>query len=206
MTRLVPVDVRNCVPLRIGDGESSIGSRLGGSAPEGVRPTRVTSATRYFCTIRIVEDPVQEITVFLSFDFSCMFDCASIVHESGDVVEVVTHGESRRGVDPKFASELTPHPIHHGQVSTDAFSHERGIRRVRPSHKLGGSPFIQESEGLSDVIAELTKQGYLQILQIDFPSLDDGDIDGDWPFAGGMFHVFGREPFSDCLWKCLWQY
>ena len=43
--------------------------------------------------------------------------------------------------------------------------------------------------------AELFRDGYVQVLQLDFPDGDDGDISGNWPFGDGLFNLFWRPPF-----------
>ncbi|MCC9628904.1 hypothetical protein LOC68_10880 [Blastopirellula sp. JC732] len=207
MSRLFPRQDRDCVPLVIGDGDSESGSRLGGLPPAGVTPNRLTSLTKYFCTIRVAEDPVLEISVFLSFDFAGMADGAGVVHTSGDLFEVVTHGDSTRSIKSALASELTPHPILHGQECADKLVDDDGNEIVISHHKLGGRPFIQDSgEGLPALVRSLREEGYFQIVQIAFPDAHDGDVDGDWPFAVGMFHLFGEEPIDKCSWRCFWEY
>ena len=76
-------------------------------------------------------------------------------------------------------------------------------------HELvhGGSPYlVRETPDLRAQLDETAALGYLQILQIDFPT-NEGDelVYGDWPFADGVFHLFGRPPFDSDAWRWLWQ-
>ncbi len=207
MLRLFPSNDGECVPLVIDDGNSVSGSRLGGRPPAGVVPGHITPLTRYFCTIRIAEDPVLEISVFLSLDFDSMADGAGIIHASGEVIEAIVHCESLRGDDTVLASELTPHPIRHERTCEDYLIDEDGNHVVRSHHKLGGSPFLQDTgEGLPAAVRQMRDEGCFQVVQIDFPGADDGDVEGDWPFAGGIFHLFGSNPMETCLWRCFWEY
>ncbi len=207
MSRLFPINNGYCIPLIIGDGKSDTGSRLGGQPPAGVIPSNVTPLTRYFCTIRIAEDPTLEVSVFLSFDFDRMADNAGSIQSSVKLFEVVTHGESIRSDQSALISELTPHPILHGLVCEDYLVDDDGSRIVRSDHKLGGYPFIQDiGEGLPDAVAQAHKEEYFQVVQIDFPGYRDGPVAGDWPFAGGIVHLLGREPLEKCSWRCFWEF
>jgi len=207
MSRLFPINNGYCIPLVIGDGISDAGSRLGGFPPVGVTPRHITPSTRYFCTIRIDEEPVLEVSIFISFDFDRMADNAGIIQTEGELFEVITHGESVRAQNSAFKSELTPHPILPRTMCDDYVVDDEGSRFVRSNHKLGGYPFIQDtSDGLPEAVGKAYEEAYFQVLQIDFPGSDDGNIDGDWPFAGGIFHLLGREPLEECSWRCFWEY
>ena len=196
-----------CVPLVIGNGKSDTGSRLGGESPVGIAPGKVTLATRYFATIQICVDPVVELSLFLSFDFNEMADSAGVVHSSERLVQPVVHSESRRSTTPLITSDLSSHPIIHGMECEDWLIDDDGSRIVRSHHKLGGRPYIQDAgEGLPAAVAELETAGYFQVVQIAFPRAGDGDVEGDWPFAGGVFHLLGTEPLENSSWRYFWEY
>ena len=147
-----------------------------------------------------------EVSVFLSFDFDGMADNAGVIQSHGQLFEAVTHGESVRASDSEFESELTPHPLHYGRICED-FVIDDGSRVVRSGHKLGGFPFIQDTgEGLPIAVAQAYEEGFFQIVQIDFPGARDGPVKGNWPFAGGVFHLLGCEPLEECLWRGFWEY
>ena len=206
MSRLFPTNSAECVPLVIVDGDSHSGSRLGGLPPLGITPGHVTPLTSYFFTIRIADEPGLEVSVFLSLDFDRMADGAGIIHTSGELFEVVTHGRSVRTAVSALISELTPHPLQHGIPCKDVIDDD-DTQIVRPHHKLGGYPSIQETgEGLPAAVAQAYEHGFFQVLQIDFPGSGDGDVDGDWPFAGGTFHLLGSEPLDRCTWLGFWEY
>jgi hypothetical protein len=145
--------------------------------------------------------------MFLSFDFRGMAGNAGVIHSSGKLFEAITHGASVRGNDSALISELPPHPIKHLPMCEDYVIDDDGSRIVESDHKLGGYPFIQDiGEGLPTAVAQAHEEGFFQVVQIDFPGAKDGPVDGDWPFAGGIAHLLGREPLEECSWLCFWEY
>ena len=61
-------------------------------------------------------------------------------------------------------------------------------------HKTGGVPFFAQLEGtvLRDSL-EAMASGYLHILHLDFPSQEDAEFSGNWPFGENVFHVFAKQ-------------
>ena len=207
MPRLFSNGSGRCIPLVIGDGRSDSGSRLGGTPPAGIAPLNVTSLTKYFATIQISRDPVVEISVFLTFDFNEMADNAGVIHSSGRLVQFVTHAASARNDAPEILSDLSPHPIIHGTECEDWLVDDDGTQIVRAHHKLGGRPYVQYvGDGLPASLSQAEEAGYFQVVQIAFPGAKNGDVDGDWPFADGIFHVLGKEPLDECSWRYFWEY
>ena len=50
------------------------------------------------------------------------------------------------------------------------------------------------------------EQSFVLVAQFDFPSGEDALVAGDWPFADGMFSLFGRRPFGDQDWRWYWDF
>ena len=135
-----------------------------------------------------------------------MLESAGVIHSSDRLVQVIAHSESARSQDSEILSDLSPHPMVHGTTSDDWLVDDEGNRIVESRHKLGGRPFLLNPlEGPSAAMAKVTAEGYFQIVQIDFPNAKDADIAGNWPFADGIFHILGKEPFDDCSWRYFWE-
>lgn len=104
MRLLCPSDSQKCLPLRIANGESDEGPRIGGHAPQDVAPTKETPKTRYFMTLPLTLDADTEVSFFLSLSFDQMLDKAGKFY-SGPLVEaVVRRAEKRRGVGTAIRS------------------------------------------------------------------------------------------------------
>jgi hypothetical protein len=195
--RLVaPSDPARSRPFRILDGESERGPRFGGRAPEGSFEHLRDDAV-YVLTIPLAIDPELELSVFRQGE---LWDAMNAGVFSDDRVVAVVHAPSRRRDDGRYRSALSEHRIVLGEEVDDVHLDEAaGEPRPRCDHKIGGRPYcIQEPE--LEAGEALLRRGLVQLVQLDFPSSEDGDISGSWPFADGMFNLFGAPPFGETFW------
>ena len=207
MRLLSPSDTSRCVPLHVGSGPSPTGPRLGGMPPVGIAPPKLLPGTRYFATIPLASTPPLEASIFLSFDFDQMAATASTIGAS-DLVSVVVHPPAERVAISDLASELSAHPLVLEPEQSDTIIDDEGNPMINSRHKLGGRPytFRDRFEHIRGS-GELATGGFMQVLQIDFPaSTRDAAVEGTWPFADGMFHLFAREPFQHGDWRWLWEF
>lgn len=202
MQKIFPDDKTQCIPFYISNKNYSTGSRLGGNHPQDIIPEG--KRVRYLGTFQITIKPTIEISIFLFFDFSEMYDYSNILFNNDKFVKILSHGKSIRTKNPLIGSDLSPHSIFLSKVSND-FILDDGNKIIHPHHKLGGRPYISDINLINQVKA-IEKKGYFQALQLAFPNHNDGEIEGDWPFAGGSFHLFGKEPFDNCVWYYCWEY
>lgn len=189
-----------CTPLNIGRGDSTSGSRVGGRPPLGISP-RLVATARYFATIGISNDPVQEISLFFPLNGDVVAARSGQIHRDG--IEVVVHGESRRDLHA-LATPLPEHPLIVQARTSDWITDEEGEASIRAGHKVGGRPLLLHNEAaIEKALADLDANGYRHVLQFDFPvGGDDALFDGPWPFGDGMFHLFGR--CTEGLWEWQW--
>ena len=108
---------------------------------------------------------------------------------------VLTHPELPVSDAPERNSVLSAHPIVVGSEAPDLVSDEDGGTVIDSSHKIGGRPYCIQEPELSGA-KELFADGYLHVLQLDFPGPPDA-VKGEWPFGGGLFNLFWRPPFEE---------
>lgn len=193
------------MPLRVvACGPSESGPRLGGTAPEGVRPSVKTRDTRYLATIPLSDDGEIDVSFFLSLTFDEMLRDAGRMYQ-GAAIEPVTHSPRGRGRGDEFKSVLSPHPLDLGGARDD-WSIEDGGEIIESGHKIGGRAYlIQSTEARRRELERAWSEGFRQFLQLDTPA--EAAVKGDWPFANGMFHAFVRVEDSDrpLRWRFFWE-
>lgn len=198
-----------CMQIRIGNGSSFSGPRIGGTPPEGISSTRLSEA-HYLLTLSLEEDDSVEVSLFLNQDWwDCFFDQLRIVFSADDPwIDFVIHGPSVRATNDYRRSLLTPHPINYGAIILDQQGYDEDNKIVPSSdHKLGGRPFFIKSEDDFVTAVEATEQrGYRQLLQLAFPGSEDANIAGDWPFADGIFNLFFKQEEGNYCWCYCWQF
>lgn len=193
------------IPLRIDASDVLAGARLGGRAPDGCSPRRLGEGARYLATVPLSSDPELEVTVFTSFSFEEMLDAASSIARATQLTDAVAHSPSRRRDDSAFLSELPGYGLVLGEPQKD-IELDQGRAVVRSTHKLGGRPYFMHGDpSLEQEVEALLDAGFRQVLQLEFPGASDAPVEGDWPFADGVFHVLGREPFGPEDWRAFWE-
>jgi len=193
------------IPFRIDREDALTGARIGGRAPEGCSPPSLGSAGRFLVTVPLAIDPDLEASVFVGFTFQEMLRAAGDIDGGSRFVDVVVHQPSRRRDDSAYSSKLPGHALVLGMRQPDTEADPDGPV-ARSSHKLGGTPFIMRGgPTLDQAIQDLIEGGFRQVLQLDFPGADDFPVQGSWPFADGVFHLLGRQPFSAADWRAFWE-
>ena len=103
-----------------------------------------------------------------------------------------------------FSSELSEHPLVLGPEADDWFL-EEGEEVVDSRHKLGGRPYtIHDPPDYFSGTREAAELGMVHFLQFDFPGQGE-EVEGNWPWGGGMFHVFYRGPLYAAEWASFWE-
>jgi hypothetical protein len=194
-----------CIPFVIGEGPSEHGPRLGGVAPEGIKPK--VDGLRYFLTVPVDRPGEVMMSVFSDPSEHFIFGGNAGKILAGSGVDVAFHGAVGRSKQSNACdSPLTPHPIVLLNEVADAQEEEGGEVVPNSANKLGGDPYLVERAGrLDEEVRQLLASGYRQSLQIDFPSAQDAAVSGDWPFGTGMFHVLTRQTDIGYEWRCFWE-
>lgn len=194
------------LPFRIASEDVEKGSRLGGRAPEGVEPALAPDLARYLLSI-VLGDAQQEISVFLAVDYGRLFDLSGqIVGPAENAVDVIIHPPSVRSLTDRFHSDLSGHALVFGEPREDLILRENGSLTPRSSHKCWGQPYFLHGEPeLESRVVELLTRGFRHVLQLDVPGSEDGEVDGNWPFADGVFHLLLRSGVSEVEWRTFWE-
>ncbi len=121
-----------------------------------------------------------------------------------DRIVVTIHEDLPRGSSEKYSSELTMHPVILGPEQIDTLVDEEGELVLNSDHKIGGRPYCLQEPELPGA-EELFTLGYRQVLQLDFPGYEDGEISGDWPNYGGLFNLFWNIPFDAFPYQWYFQ-
>jgi hypothetical protein len=189
-------DRARSIPFRILDGESERGARFGGRAPEGAFEGRLRDDAVYVMTLPLAKGPAREISIFRQGE---LWDAMNAGLFSDERIVAIVHEPSRRRKDRRWASHMSEHRIVLGDELDDMNTADDGETKPRADHKIGGRPYCLQEPELEGAEA-LLERGLVQLVQLDFPSADDGDISGNWPFADGMFNLFGAPPFDTVFW------
>ena len=210
MNLICPQDLNVSRPFQRGLGPSEIGPRMGGRPPKGIYPSSLCVEPRYLLTLPLSEDRQSEITIFYSWDqFNKLIGVPnnSIEKSIGKYIDIAIHGHSFRDIASPFTSDLSEHPVIISDPVNDLVIDDEIDEAPLSDHKIGGRPCrIRNLEQLFKNVASIQAQGYLQVVQLEFIGSNDVEWKGNWPFADGVFHLFGKPPFGEHNWCWIWQY
>jgi len=201
MQLYAPVDVALSCPFRIPDGPSQSGPRIGGLAPSLLTPPALHPSAEYILTFPLCVEPLLYASIFRNCASDDFFHALNDGFMADDRIVAAVHPDLPRGESALHASQVSPHPLRLQLPAPDVLPDGEGGFVTSSDHKLGGRPYcIQEPEveGADALIAA----GYVQVLQVDFPGFEDGNICGPWPFGDGLFNLLWRPPFlaSELRW------
>lgn len=197
-----------CSPLQIVDGTGTPGAGLGGRAPEVLDefPGGSAPAVYYFATVPLRAGSSQFVSLFVA-DLVDLMPNRARVNEVGLLRPVVHAARPRAQRRSPFDSKLSEHGLLAQDEVEDWILDDEGNAIIRPGHKLGGRPhLVRVTAELSRGIDKCRSEGLDLIAQFDFPSGNDALVKGDWPFADGMFFLFGREPWREENWRWSWDF
>lgn len=193
-----------CLPMRIVPPTDSINNgKLGGRPPKGIIPKRGLYSLKYFITVKLSGEENLFISLFVA-DFENLLGVRGRVNKLG-MVENVIHKPQQRENNSQFQSQISEHDIQILETENDSEEIDKEIIYLS-GHKIGGFPhLIRNKNNLENDINKLFENGFLQIVQIDFPGNQDDVVSGDWPFGDGIFSLFGKAPFENENWFWCWD-
>jgi hypothetical protein len=190
MPLIAPADVSMCRRLLIGAGASDAGPRLGGRAPALDVPLSLAEGSQYVLTFPLFEHPDGFVSVFINGGPNTLWSAMNQGLQPDDRILAVRHGATPRGRSERFSSDVSAHPLVIApDPERDVIVNEQGESLISSGHKLGGKPYCIQEPTLAGADA-LMARGFVHALQLDFPSRADGAVNGNWPFADGMFNLF----------------
>jgi hypothetical protein len=146
-------------------------------------------------TLPLAQEPDMELSIFRQ---APLWDAMNRGLHTDDRIVAIVHAPSRRREDRRFASPVSEHRIVLGAEQDDLVAGDAGPRPIE-DHKIGGRPYCVQEPELEGAEA-LQGSGIVQLVQLDFVSPDDADVEGGWPFSDGMFNLFGAPPFDVFHW------
>lgn len=166
-------------------------SRFGGPPPFGVDgPTD----SQYLLTAPLPDGSGRQATVFLCCDFDYILDHSGELLSDSSVAIRVHRPTVGRSDAPSSFPEFTLALSEETQEGTEPYE----------SHKIGGQPYLIDLDQAS--LKDVFSRGFVQILQLDIPvNKEDIEVDIDWPFGDGIFHLLGRPPFTQGEWIWFWE-
>src|SRR6185503_3362689 len=155
MQLVSPIDPFVSRPVRIVNGEGSLGTLLGGRPPIGVAPAGETGHLRYFATVPLTEEPMQLVSIFLA-DLESLMAVRGRVNPNG-LLELVVHAPVQRGSGSSaLDSGLSAHGLSVLASASDLVIDDDGTQVIRPGHKVGGRPhLLRASSQLSRALDDL---------------------------------------------------
>jgi len=214
-SRLAPPDRSRSRRFNLGPDSGGCAGRFGGTTPDGLKVS-LRDTAEYIMTFPLTTEPELMASVFRNCSFDEFLDAMNDGFKDDDRIVVVPHSTRLpRSRSKRFQSAVSPHGI----VVGDEISDRVASHPLRPSvapvadvadvadvdaqpysgHKFGGEPYCLQEPELPGS-RELFEAGFVQVIQVDFPGPEDGEVDGDWPFMDGLFNLFGRPPFIDAPW------
>lgn len=203
MQLLCPEDRSRSIALRLDRPGSGGVGLLGGCPPGDVEPRRLSG--RFFVTVPLAVGPELLVSVFLAPPDD-LVACRAVIRRP-DAIEVVVHSGLRRSATSPFQSGLTEADIVIAGEQDDVLPDEELGTLIQPGHKIGGNPhLVWPNEALERDIDALWRGGFSLVAQIDRPTPDDYDVEGEWPLDGGIFCLFAKPPFSEGDFRWYWDF
>ncbi len=189
------------------ESDSKTGFRIGGVAPNGIKPTILNNHTRYLMTIPLEKG--KELSLFHSFNFD---DDDSIMNPSESRccimsseytgIQFVIHTEQQRGKSTEYDSELSGHSI---TLLEEIENDSKDTEECYGLNKMGGWPFLDNGFlNCRESVSELLQENFIHFMQLSFPSYLDYPVDGNWPFYEYTFHIFLKENKDGYDIRCIW--
>lgn len=195
-------DARVARPFFLTAENVDTGLRFFGAPPRGVSPTRV--GFRYLLTVPYDLGSAWELSVFIHQDLDLVLDGSGTLQMPGsELIDVVAHPRSPRGSQVEFGLGDVCYGGRLLEPIDDVVDGE-----VYSAHKLGGHPFFLHGEPRVEqpIMEAMRRDGYRQVIQLAFPAYaEDVDVDYDWPFGDGIFHLVARLAEDDLDWMALWE-
>jgi len=200
--------------ITISRGDSGTGSRIGGSAPEGVVPPFVNAATRYFVTIALDDKNSQELSVFVSIDWSDetsyepsnpnthLNNLSKLMTSDCPLVQCVVHPSAPRSESSLLASDLIGRALMIEEERPDILVEIGG--ELLLGSKIGGRPYFhRNAPAYIEALDHLFDQDFCLLLQYTEGGYERGCRFLS-PFDEDTFHLLAQETPVGIVWRYGW--
>ncbi len=164
--------------------DSDTGPRIGGNPSEGIEPSFVGPATRYFLTVPFGDSSTQEVSLFVSIDWddktcyepanqSSLWNTVSKLRDIDCLlVQCVVHQNARRSSSARLTSDLGGRALLIEDERPDIVA-EPGGELLLPS-KIGGRPYYYYgTPSYIQSVERLFEEGFCLFLQMTLPGLKE---------------------------------
>jgi hypothetical protein len=154
------------------------------------------------------------VAIFSSLDYQSagpfnFFDATyRMLGQDNPLIQFVSHSNASPIVETsELRSEFPRLDLRFGASAQDPeclSSTDLGTKPVFQDHKVGGMPYFGQLEGQVMESLPLLNSGWIHLLQLVFPGIDDDETPGSWPFGESAFHVFCRREQNEYVFKYCW--
>jgi hypothetical protein len=175
-------------PILIGTADVPSGSRIGGTAPEGVQPELTGGPLTYFFTLGadvlgLLIEAGTELSFFYRRDMEARLGATP--GTEADLLTVIAHPAGRRAAESReLDSPLRGRSLTLGELARDR--DVRGI--VSLETKLGGAPGLIQEEPM--YLEPVERRGLSFLLQISEENFPREMLVGSYLFYYGAVYVF----------------
>jgi hypothetical protein len=193
-------------PLRIVARGGMEGAFLGGRPPRGASPPLAATPVRFFASFPLPDARGQAVSLFVA-DFEALLPVRGQLNGLGLVAAVVHQVAPRARLPAAHDSMLTPRRLERRRRVGDQVDDGEGAKLPARGSKLGGAAhLLRPTKDLATEMAKAGREGFVHFAQFDFPSADDAEVSGDWPFGDGVFCLFGRPPYGPDDFRWYWDF
>jgi hypothetical protein len=193
--------------IQISAEDSQTGSRIGGNAPEGVRPETETSATRYLLTLALNE--VTEVSLFHSIELDdgtnpnyLYKNVSKLQPPESRIVQCVVHSSAARSSSTDLRSDLIGRALVIEPESPDIVVEPGG--ELLLGSKVGGRPYyFYGTLSYIESLNRLFEQGFSLVMQY----TDGGYPERGYfnsPFDEYTFHLLAKDTSQGIVWRYGW--
>jgi len=187
--------------------DSKTGSRIGGNAPEGVRPEIATAAPRYLLTLALNE--VSEVSLFHSIELDdetnpnyLYKDVSKLQPPESRIVQCIIHSPAPRSCSTDLRSDLIGRALVIEPERPDILVEPGG--ELLLGSKVGGRPYyFYGTVSYIESLNRLFDQGFCLVLQY----TDGGYPERGYfnsPFDEYTFHLLAKDTPQGIIWRYGW--
>jgi hypothetical protein len=194
--------------------DSNTGPRIGGNAPEGVLPSIVSPATRYFLTLELGASTGRELSLFVSVDWdektsvessnpnNLWNNVSKLKMADCPLVQCVVHPRASRANSSHLKSDLIGRALLIEEERPDILVEPGG--ELLLGSKIGGRPYYYYStSAYIEALDQLFEQGYCLLLQYTEGGYERG-LNNMSPFNDYTFHLLAKETADGIVWRYGW--
>lgn len=175
-------------------------NRFGGKAPERLVPR--DQSNKYWLTIQLEQDVF--LSIFLKDDAEYfIYGSRTRINYEDTAVDLLFHPYLPRRIDSRFESKYPARTLMIGPLEKDEHRDGKDVFIPDGSNKLGGKAFlIEEHSTGAALVADIEKEGFCQLLQIDASTIGPFEISekNPYPYGFGIMHVYLKRIEAGYTW------